>query len=310
MNLPRYLEGDRVVLLRPSFIEFEGDFPGFRLTDRGFSLSIANSQKWAEPVTLVLPAFREANHLRIRLASGIRANLNVIHLASPDQGAFALSLELSEGASLKLIDLYLGTDSSMQTVDRFAAMDRKSSLEIATGLIGGSRLTMKDEWDLLAEESRLSADLLAIAGAKEQWKITQTTRHLAPETTSSTTNLLISAHDAVLNLSVSGHIGKGNHHSDCQQTNRGVILGEKGVIAVEPQLLIDEYDVKAGHGCAIGQINPEELYYLQTRGLSESEAKRLIVAGYLSPLLNKITQPALARQVNRRINRKMKGADL
>jgi len=310
MNLPRYLEGDRVVVLRPSFIEYEGDFPGLRLTDRGFSLSISNAKKWDEPVTLVIPGFREPNHLRVRLSPGIASVLYLIHLSAPDQGAFALSLELGERASLKVIDLFLGTDSAVQTVDRFAALERGASMEIATGLVGGSRLTLKDEWDLLAEESRLSADLLAIAGAGERWNIRQTTRHLAPFTTSSTTNLMISAGDSVVNLEVLGLIGKGHHHSDCQQTNRGVLLGEKGVIAVEPKLLIDEYDVKAGHKCAIGQIQPEELYYLQSRGLNENAAKRLIVGGYLSPLLNKITQPGLARQVNRRITRKMKGADL
>jgi Fe-S cluster assembly protein SufD len=113
-----------------------------------------------------------------------------------------------------------------------------------------------------------------------------------------------------MNIDVTGTIEKGNYQSSCHQTNRGIILEETGVISVEPKLVIDEFDVDAGHGCAIGQINAEELYYLNSRGLDEATAKKLIISGYLAPLYMRIGNPGFVKAFSKKVDEQMKGANL
>ena len=60
-----------------------------------------------------------------------------------------------------------------------------------------------------------------------------------------------------------------------------------------PKLYIDNNDVQAGHAQSIGQVDEEQLYYLQARGLNRDEATKLIVYGYLYPVAEVIQDEAL-----------------
>jgi Fe-S cluster assembly protein SufD len=62
---------------------------------------------------------------------------------------------------------------------------------------------------------------------------------------------------------------------------------------VLPKLFIDNNDVQAGHAQSIGQVDAEQLYYLQTRGLNRDEATKLIVYGYLYPVAEVIADEKL-----------------
>jgi len=52
--------------------------------------------------------------------------------------------------------------------------------------------------------------------------------------------------------------------------------------------LIDENDVTAGHAASIGQVDPEDMYYLMSRGFSEVEAKHIIVESMIRPIIDRI----------------------
>ena len=57
-------------------------------------------------------------------------------------------------------------------------------------------------------------------------------------------------------------------NSNAYQSLKGIIGSDRAVIEVNPILLIDEYDVKAGHGATIGKLDEFSLYYLMSRGLN------------------------------------------
>lgn len=72
---------------------------------------------------------------------------------------------------------------------------------------------------------------------------------------------------------------------DGRQNHRAVILSDKATVSATPQLEIWADDVKCAHGSAIGPLDREQLFYLQTRGLSESEAKKLLLSSFFSDLM-------------------------
>ena len=72
------------------------------------------------------------------------------------------------------------------------------------------------------------------------------------------------------------------------QLNNNLLLSERATADSKPNLEIYADDVKASHGATIGQLNAEQMFYLKTRGLKESEAKKLLVNGYCQEIYDLI----------------------
>lgn len=77
--------------------------------------------------------------------------------------------------------------------------------------------------------------------------------------------------------------------TDAIQNNKNLLLSSKAEIDTKPQLEIDANDVRCTHGATIGQLNKESLFYLRTRGIGETEARRLLVYAFAADLLARIT---------------------
>ena len=82
-----------------------------------------------------------------------------------------------------------------------------------------------------------------------------------------------------------GHIKHGGTKSIANQESRVLMLSEHARGDANPILLIDEDDVEAGHAASVGRVDPEQLYYLMSRGISQKEAERLVIHGFLDPVV-------------------------
>ncbi|HEL1670123.1 TPA: Fe-S cluster assembly protein SufD [Streptococcus suis 2651] len=85
-----------------------------------------------------------------------------------------------------------------------------------------------------------------------------------------------------------GHIVRGAKGADAQQESRVLMLSDKARSDANPILLIDENEVTAGHAASIGQVDPEDMYYLMSRGLDRATAERLVVRGFLGAVITEI----------------------
>ncbi|WP_240374480.1 Fe-S cluster assembly protein SufD [Bacillus piscicola] len=100
-------------------------------------------------------------------------------------------------------------------------------------------------------------------------------------------------------------IEKGATKANGEQTERVLMLSEKARGDANPILLIDEDDVTAGHAASVGRIDPMQMYYLMSRGLSEKEAERLIIHGFLAPVVNELPIKAVKERLTEVIERKV-----
>jgi Fe-S cluster assembly protein SufD len=91
------------------------------------------------------------------------------------------------------------------------------------------------------------------------------------------------------------------------QTEKVLMLSPKARGDANPILLIDEDDVTAGHAASVGQVNPEQVYYLMSRGISKQDAERLIIYGFLAPVVSEIPVEAVRGQLQRLLERKLEG---
>lgn len=83
-------------------------------------------------------------------------------------------------------------------------------------------------------------------------------------------------------------INKGAVKSSARQEGRIASLSEHVKASCSPALLIDENDVTASHGAALGQIDENQLFYLMSRGLTRQEAETIITLGYLTPVIGRL----------------------
>lgn len=89
--------------------------------------------------------------------------------------------------------------------------------------------------------------------------------------------------------------------TDAKQTNRALLLSDEAVINSNPQLEIFADDVKCTHGAAIGQLDDEALFYLRARGLTERDARDLLIHAYAGEVLQGIAIEALRQQLEREL---------
>lgn len=103
-----------------------------------------------------------------------------------------------------------------------------------------------------------------------------------------------------------GKIEHGASKSNAEQESRVLMLSEKARGDANPILLIDEDDVTAGHAASVGRVDPIQLYYIMSRGISKQEAERLIIHGFLAPVVNELPIEGVKKQLVEVIERKVR----
>lgn len=102
-----------------------------------------------------------------------------------------------------------------------------------------------------------------------------------------------------------GKIEHGGTKANAEQESRVLMLSKDARGDANPILLIDEDDVTAGHAASVGRVDPIQMYYLMSRGISQKEAERLIIHGFLAPVVNAIPIAAVREQLTDVIERKV-----
>jgi Fe-S cluster assembly protein SufD len=97
------------------------------------------------------------------------------------------------------------------------------------------------------------------------------------------------------------YVHPGAQQTDAQQQARSLLLSDTARVDAKPELEIFADDVKCAHGAAIGQLDPEALFYLQSRGLNADAARNLLTYGFAADLLAPIAVPSLRRQLRRAV---------
>lgn len=100
-------------------------------------------------------------------------------------------------------------------------------------------------------------------------------------------------------------IEHGATKANSEQTERVLMLSPKARGDANPILLIDEDDVTAGHAASVGKIDPVQMFYLMSRGLDKIEAERLIIHGFLNPVVSALPIDSVKEQLFDVIERKV-----
>jgi Fe-S cluster assembly protein SufD len=154
---------------------------------------------------------------------------------------------------------------------------------------------------LLAEGAECAIDGLALIAAKQLADTHTTIDHAQPHGMSRQLHKCIvggSAH-AVFNGKVL--VRSGAQRTDSVQSSRNLLLTGKAHVDTKPQLEIFADDVKCAHGATIGQLDSEEVFYLTSRGLSESVALSLLTYAYGAEIIERIPVASLKHRLEQTV---------
>lgn len=97
------------------------------------------------------------------------------------------------------------------------------------------------------------------------------------------------------------YVDKIAQKTDAYQSNNNILIDDTSTCNSKPQLEIFADDVKCSHGCTIGQLDNEALYYLQTRGIPYKEARALLMFAFANNVLDSVKIPEIKKRITKQI---------
>jgi Fe-S cluster assembly protein SufB len=172
----------------------------------------------------------------------------------------------------------------------------------------GSKLTMKyPSIYLLGEEAHGEILSIAFAGAGQHQDAGGKIIHGAPRTSSSIFSKSISKDGGRATYRGLMEIADGASESRSKVVCDALLLDEDSRSDTYPTIRIDENDADVGHEATVSKIGDEQLFYLQSRGLDEAEASKMIVNGFIEPVTKELPME-YAVELNRLIELQMEGS--
>jgi Fe-S cluster assembly protein SufD len=165
----------------------------------------------------------------------------------------------------------------------------------------GARISRYNLNVQLAEEAECAVDGLALITGRQLADTHTCIDHAKPHAVSHQMHKCIvggSAH-AVFNGKIM--VRQGAQRTDSRQSSRNLLLTSKAHVDTKPQLEIFADDVKCTHGATIGQLDNEEVFYLQSRGLSETAARNMLTYAFGAEIIERISISSLKLQLEQTV---------
>ena len=247
---------------------------------------------------------------RLVVRAGENSELTVYgHAASaPDVDALVIpmvELDAGQASRLRYVDAQLLGQSVWQLGHQASRVGRDADLSTTMVALGGDYARLRI--DSVLDGKGASGEMLAVYfGEGTQMHDVRTLQdHVAPNTTS---NLLFKGVVQGTSHAVwSGliHIGKEAAGVNAFQTNRNVKLSDGAWAESVPNLEIENNDVHCSHASAVGPVDPDSLFYLESRGVPPAAAERLIVMGFFEEVLQKLPVPGVVGPLRAEVARKL-----
>jgi Fe-S cluster assembly protein SufB len=218
-----------------------------------------------------------------------------------------VELIAKRGAHLRYTTLQNWSNDVYNLVTKRAIAYEDATVEWVDANIG-SRLTMKyPAVYMLGKGARADILSVAFAGKGQHQDTGGKAIHAAPYTTSTIVSKSVSKDGGRASYRGQLVVAKGAHHSKSNVRCDALILDERSRSDTYPYIEIDEDQVTVGHEATVGKVGDDQIFYLQSRGLSESEALSMIVLGFMEPF-TKTLPMEYAIEFNRLIQLEMEGS--
>lgn len=259
-------------------------------------LRIPAGVELSEPIVVDLRGQGGLAHAHVVIEAMPNSSATVLFRHSGDaQHAQNLEVLVRDGASLTLISVQQWDDSAVHLASHQARVEKDASLRHIVVTFGGGVVRVNPSVELAGTGSHASLFGLSFADSGQHLESQVYLHHKGASTVG----------DVLYKGALQGAgarsvwigdvlIGPDAVGTDSYEANRNLVLTDGARADSIPNLEIETGDIRgAGHASATGRFDDEQLFYLQARGIAEDEARRLVVLGFLSEIVQKIGIPSL-----------------
>jgi len=224
-----------------------------------------------------------------------------LHLICTEKGQSSLFVECRKAKAVNLlIEVQDFADCTLffwnSSKDKLSFHDeahvgQDALLKLSYGELSEGSFERKSEVHLDKEGAKIQLHTATLSSSDKRYELN--CMHHARHTHSMMKNYFVLLKEGRCHMDAIGKIDKGASGSKSHQISRGLTFDQQKRAIILPQLLIDENDVEASHATTLGQIDENQMYYLQSRGLTRKEATQLITYGYLLPVTDGIEDEQL-----------------
>ena len=218
-----------------------------------------------------------------------------------------VEIRVEKGARVRYTTIQNWSKNVYNLVTKRAAAYGDATMEWVDGNLG-SKVTMKYPAVLLMEPGA-RGDILSVAFASNSMhqdagaKVT----HLAPYTTSQILSKSVSKGTGRASYRGLVRVNPGAHHTKSSVRCDALLLDEDARTDTYPTIRVEENQTEIGHEATVSKVGEDQLFYLMSRGLDESEAYSLIVNGFIEPITKELPME-YAVELNRLIQLEMSGS--
>lgn len=293
----------------------EGKFAALAsaFADKGVLIYVPRNVEVAQPLHSVLwaPGTGLANfsHVIVWLEEG--ASLTYVHeAASPTESGQALhagivEIRVGRGGNLRFVELQSWGENVWNFSHERARVEQDGNFDWVLGAIGSHLTKNFSDIDLVGQGAVGKMSGFYFTDGNQHLDHDTQQNHLAPNTTS---DLLFKGALKDESRSVwQGmiYVAPGAQKTDGYQANRNLSLSPNARADSIPGLEILADDVRCTHGSTVGKIDPELVFYLQSRGLQKDIAERLVVEGFFDPVMQRIPFERVRERLKSGIRNKM-----
>lgn len=266
----------------------------------GALITVDDGVSLEQPLWLLEAASAEqpvALHTRHLISIGAGSRATLVEQTLGGEGSLlqntVTEIALAENASLEHVTLQQASDESFRFAT-LAVRQQAGSRFASHSLALGGRIARFAVSVELAGEGAHAGLFGLYLGRRDQLLDHHTTiDHATPHTTSDELfkGILDDRATGVFHGRI--HVRPHAQKIGAQQQSRNLLLSDTAAIHTKPQLQIYADDVRCSHGATVGQLDPDQLFYLRARGIPEQEARALLTFGFASEIVLGLPIPAL-----------------
>jgi FeS assembly protein SufD len=184
----------------------------------------------------------------------------------------------------------------------FVHQEARSQYQGNTIVLGGAWSRTDYNVNFQGEQARNQLDGLYLVKDKQLADIHLSIHHAVPHCSSEQDfrGILLGSGRGVFDGLI--NVAEQAQKTEAHLHNANLMLSRSAEVDTKPQLLIYADDVKCSHGTTVGELDPEQLFYLRSRGISEAEAKKMLCIGFAQAVLEKCTVESLRTKAENALN--------
>jgi Fe-S cluster assembly protein SufD len=243
----------------------------------------------------------------VKLGAGAEVNVVVWTTAEGDAAGFhqvVTTAEVGPGAQL-VVDKAVDGNAHLH-VHALEAVDvhAEGRATLTTAVLQGGWVRCEPHVRLLGAGAHATLNGISLPGANERHDAYTTIDHVVADCTSSETYRSAVHGGGVNTFNGKVFVRLDAQKTDAYQHNANLLIGSGGTVNAKPELEIYADDVKCSHGCTVGALDEQAVFYFRSRGIARTEAEAMLVQAFLAEACGEVGAEEFRTEVERRFAEK------